>query len=111
MAFECCATRYGAILNCAGWTDLGTLGVPAAMVALDDAHFLCVQQNNSIDTSTNTGFAKNALVMVEEDHLGYWISPHGIYRTHLNTRSLLTRPTDIRYVNAQVIVSKYLEPC
>jgi len=81
------------------------------MITLDDAHFRCIQQNDPINTSTNTGFAENAFVMIEEDHLGYRISPHGIYRTHLNTGRLLTRPTDIRYINAQVIVSKYLEPC
>ena len=98
-------------MNCTSRTDLGTLGVPTAMVTLDDAHFLCIQQKNSIDTSANTGFAENALVMIEEDHLGYRISPHGIDRTHLNTRRLLTRPADIRYVNAQVIVSNYLKPC
>jgi len=97
-------------LNCAGWTDLGTFGVATAVVALDDAHFRCIQQNDSIDTGTNTGFAENALVMVEEDHLRYRISPHGVYGTHLNTRGLLTRPANIRYVNAQIVVSKYLEP-
>lgn len=111
MAFECCGTGYGPILDCARRTDLDTLGVPTAVVAFDDAHFRCIQQNDSIDTGTNTGFAENTLVMVEEDHLRYRISPHCIYRTHLNTRGLLTRPADIRYVNAQVVVSNYLEPC
>ena len=98
-------------MNCTGRTDLGTLGVPTAVVALDDAHFRRIQQNNSIDAGTNTGFAENAQVMIEEDHLRYRISPHGIYGTHLNARGLLTRSTDIRYVNAQVVVSNNLESC
>ena len=98
-------------MNCAGRTDFSTFGVSTAVVALDDAHVRRIQQNDSIDTGTNTGFAENALVMIEEDHLRYRISPHGIYRTHLNTRGLLTRPADIRYVNAQVVVSNYLESC
>jgi hypothetical protein len=66
------------------------------MIALDNPHPFIVQQNYPIYTYPNARFAKYASVIVEEGHLGDWVSSNSINWADINTWRGLARSANIR---------------